>query len=111
MGLGSDSPKDHRPLLLYYHPLKIYRHKVLKQPDVIMGMLLHREYFNREEFRANFDYYDPLTSGDSSLSSAVQSARRGPGRPAMKEGAAHYEKNLFLDLEDREGNTDNGVST
>ena len=102
------TPEENRPLLLHYHPLKIYRHKVLKQPDVIMGMLLHRQYFNREEFRANFDYYDPLTSGDSSLSSAVQSAVAAlAGR--MKEGAEHFEKNLFLDLEDREENTDNGV--
>ena len=69
-----NTPMGNRPLLLHYHPLKIYRHKVLKQPDVIMGMLLNRQYFNREEFRINFDYYDPLTSGDSSLSSAVQSA-------------------------------------
>lgn len=102
------TPEGNRPLLLHYHPLKIYRHKVLKQPDVIMGLLLNRQYFNREEFRANYDYYDPLTSGDSSLSSAVQSAAAAlAGR--MDESADHFENNLLLDLEDREGNTDNGV--
>ncbi|MDC7234946.1 MAG: hypothetical protein PQJ58_17060 [Spirochaetales bacterium] len=103
-----NTPEENKPLLLYYHPLKIYRHRVMKQPDVIMGLLLHKQYFSRDVFAANYDYYDPLTSGDSSLSSAVQSAAAAlAGR--MEEAERHFKKNLFLDLDDLEGNTDNGV--
>ncbi|MBF9015802.1 MULTISPECIES: glycosyl hydrolase family 65 protein [unclassified Oceanispirochaeta] len=103
-----NTPEENRPLLLYYHPLKIYRHRVMKQPDVIMGLLLQKQYFSKEVFAANYDYYDPLTSGDSSLSSAVQSAAAAlAGR--MDDAEDHFRKNLFLDLDNREGNTDNGI--
>jgi len=104
----ASTPRENRPLLLHYHPLKIYRHKVMKQPDVVMGLILQRQYFDEKTIGLNFDYYDPLTSGDSSLSSAVQAiAAALAGK--MAEGEEHFRKNLFLDLENREGNTDNGI--
>ena len=62
-----------RPLLLHYHPLVIYRHKVLKQTDVVMALYLLSSWFTPEQKRADFDYYDPLTTGDSTLSAASQS--------------------------------------
>ncbi len=102
------TPKEKRPLLLHYHPLKIYRHRVLKQPDVIMAMLLERGDFNRESFKTNYEFYDPLTSGDSSLTSAIQS---GAAALSGKTDAAsaHFRKTVLLDLTDSEGNTDNGI--
>ena len=33
-----NTPSDHYPLLLHYHPLTIYRHQVIKQADVVLGM-------------------------------------------------------------------------
>jgi trehalose/maltose hydrolase-like predicted phosphorylase len=103
-----NTPLENRPLLLHYHPLKIYRHRVMKQPDVIMGLLLQKQYFSKKVFASNYDYYAPLTSGDSSLTSAVQSAAAAlAGR--QEEAENHFRKNLFLDLENREGNTDNGI--
>jgi trehalose/maltose hydrolase-like predicted phosphorylase len=103
-----NTPKENRPLLLHYHPLKIYRHSVMKQPDVMLGLLLQKQYFSKDVFASNFDYYDPLTSGDSSLTSAVQSAAAAlAGHTLVAD--VHFRKNLFLDLENREGNTDNGV--
>jgi alpha,alpha-trehalose phosphorylase len=36
-------------------------------------MFLLGEYFAPEQRRRNFDYYDPLTTGDSSLSACIQS--------------------------------------
>ncbi|QEN06644.1 glycoside hydrolase family 65 protein [Oceanispirochaeta crateris] len=102
------TPLEKRPLLLHYHPLKIYRHRVMKQPDVIMGLLLQKQYFDKEVFASNFDYYEPLTSGDSSLSSAIQSAVAALG-DRQEQAEDYFRKNLFLDLEDKEGNTDNGI--
>jgi alpha,alpha-trehalose phosphorylase len=66
------TPSDHYPLLLNYHPLVIYRHQVLKQADVVLAMFLRSENFTIEQKRRNFDYYDPITTGDSSLSACVQ---------------------------------------
>ena len=69
----SRTPVDLFPLLLNYHPLVIYRFQVLKQPDVVLAMFLQGDRFTFEEKRANVEYYDPITTGDSSLSAIVQS--------------------------------------
>ena len=66
------TPVDKYPLLLHFHPLVIYRHQVLKQADVVLATFLRREHFSPEQKRRNFDYYDPITTGDSSLSACVQ---------------------------------------
>jgi alpha,alpha-trehalose phosphorylase len=59
-------------LLLYYHPLNIYRHQVIKQADVLLAMFLLSHEFSLETKKRNFDFYDPLTTGDSSLSSCIE---------------------------------------
>src|SRR5690606_13367279 len=67
------TPADKRPLLLHYHPLVIYRFQVLKQADVVLALFLQGNHFTAEQKLADFDYYDPLTTGDSTLSAVVQS--------------------------------------
>src|SRR6185312_13877201 len=67
------TPEDHYPLLLHYHPLNLYRAQVIKQADVVLAMLLLGEQFTPEQKKRNFDYYDPLTTHDSSLSVCIQS--------------------------------------
>ncbi len=67
------TPPDKYPLLLHYHPLVIYRHQVIKQADIVLAMFLLHDQFTLEQKRRNFDYYDPLTTGDSSLSASIQS--------------------------------------
>src|SRR5262249_13302354 len=62
----------HYPLLLFYHPLNIYRKQVIKQADVVLAMFLLGDAFSQEAKKRNFDFYDPLTTGDSSLSSCVE---------------------------------------
>jgi alpha,alpha-trehalose phosphorylase len=66
------TPNDKFPLLLHYHPLVIYRHQVIKQADLILAMFLLGNHFSLEQKRRNFDYYDALTTGDSSLSACIQ---------------------------------------
>jgi alpha,alpha-trehalose phosphorylase len=67
-----NTPPDHYPLLLFYHPLNIYRKQVIKQADVVLAMFLLGDKFSREAKKRNFEFYDPLTTGDSSLSSCVE---------------------------------------
>ena len=50
----------------------IYRHQVIKQADVMLAAVLLPERFTADERRRIFDYYDPLTTGDSSLSECIQ---------------------------------------
>ena len=47
--------------------------QVIKQADVALAMFLLSDKFSLEQKRRNFDYYDPLTTGDSSLSVCIES--------------------------------------
>ena len=102
------TPADQRPLLLHYHPLVIYRFQVLKQADVVLALFLQGDHFTLEEKRADFDYYDPITTGDSTLSGVVQSiiaAEVGYRNLALR----YFYSSLFVDLADLHGNTSDGV--
>ena len=68
-----NTPPENYPLLLHYHPLVIYRHQVIKQADVVLATFLLGDAFSAEDKRRILDYYDPLTTGDSSLSECIQS--------------------------------------
>ena len=102
------TPEDKRPLLLHYHPLVIYRYQVLKQADVVLALYLAGDAFTPEEKLADFDYYDPITTGDSTLSAVVQSivaAEVGYHDLALR----YFYAGLFVDLDDRHGNAADGV--
>jgi alpha,alpha-trehalose phosphorylase len=66
------TPRDRYPLLLHFHPLVIYRHRVIKQADVVLATVLLPDRFTADERRRIFEHYDPLTTGDSSLSECIQ---------------------------------------
>jgi alpha,alpha-trehalose phosphorylase len=102
-----NTPRDHYPLLLFYHPLNIYRKQVIKQADVVLAMFLLGEDFPPETKKRNFDFYDPLTTGDSSLSSCVEAiiaAQTGDMEKAIRYGMAA----LLMDLADVGGNVKDG---
>jgi alpha,alpha-trehalose phosphorylase len=102
------TPFDHYPLLLNYHPLVIYRHQVIKQADVVLAMVLLGDELSIEQKQRNFDYYDPLTTGDSSLSACVQSilaAEIGYEEKALE----YFQYALLMDLADIAGNVVDGV--
>ncbi|MDR3534261.1 MAG: glycosyl hydrolase family 65 protein [Rhodopila sp.] len=102
-----NTPSDHYPLLLFYHPLNIYRKQVIKQADVVLAMFLLGDTFPPEVKKRNFDFYDPLTTGDSSLSSCVEAivaAQTGDVEKAIRYGMAA----LLMDLADVGGNVKDG---
>ncbi|MET0579701.1 MAG: glycosyl hydrolase family 65 protein, partial [Ilumatobacteraceae bacterium] len=102
------TPAEKYPLLLHFHPLVIYRHQVLKQADVVLAMVLREDQFSLDQKRRNFDYYDPITTGDSSLSACVQAmaaAQIGYDELAME----YFREALFVDLADTHGNANDGV--
>ncbi|WP_372594820.1 glycosyl hydrolase family 65 protein, partial [Actinotalea sp.] len=102
------TPPEMRPLLLHYHPLVIYRFQVLKQADVVLALFLQGEHFTAEEKRADFDYYNAITTGDSTLSGVAQAiiaAEVGYHQTAT----SYFHDALFVDLADLHGNTADGV--
>ena len=102
------TPRDKYPLLLHFHPLVIYRFQVIKQADITLAMFLLGHEFAREQTRRTFDYYDPLTTGDSSLSPCIQSIIAAD--LGYEDKAVEYFRNAALmDLADVAGNTADGV--
>ena len=102
-----NTPPDHYPLLLFYHPLNIYRKQVIKQADVVLAMFLLGNAFSQEAKQRNFEFYDPLTTGDSSLSSCIEAiiaAQIGDMEKAIRYGMAA----LLMDLADVGGNVKDG---
>jgi len=102
-----NTPPDHYPLLLFYHPLNIYRKRVIKQADVVLAMFLLDDVFSPEAKKRNFYFYDPLTTGDSSLSSCVEAiiaGQIGDMDKAIRYGMAA----LLMDLADVGGNVKDG---
>ena len=100
-------PPANYPLLLFYHPLVIYRYQVIKQADIVLAMFLLGHDFSADQKKRNFDYYDPLTTGDSSLSSCIQSivaAEIGYLDKAIEYARAA----MLMDLADIGGNVKDG---
>ncbi|PZE87168.1 glycoside hydrolase family 65 protein [Curtobacterium sp. MCBD17_032] len=102
------TPESKRPLLLHYHPLVIYRFQVLKQADVVLALFLQGHEFTPAEKRRDFDYYDALTTGDSTLSAVVQSIMAAEvGYHELAD--QYFQTALYVDLADLHGNTTDGV--
>lgn len=100
--------KDQYPLLMNFHPLTIYRHQVLKQSDTVLSHLLLEDYTEDSTIKNSYDYYDKLTTHDSSLASCVSSMI------ACKLGYEDKAYNYFmetarLDLDNTHNNTKDGL--
>lgn len=105
--LASTPPEDF-PLLLHYHPLVIYRYQVIKQADIVLAMFLLGDEFSQDQKRRNYEYYEPLTTGDSSLSACVQAiiaAEIGNEQQAV----GHFTHALFIDLASISGQASDGA--
>ncbi|VAX35850.1 Maltose phosphorylase / Trehalose phosphorylase [hydrothermal vent metagenome] len=103
-----NTPTDKYPLLLHYHPLFLYRHKVIKQADIVLALFLLGDKFSTEEKKKNFKYYDPITTGDSSLSACIQgiiAAEIGDYELTMK----YMRYAALMDLANVGGNVKDGV--
>ena len=103
-----EGTRDKHPLLLHFHPLELYRHQVIKQTDVVLASYLVEHHFDEDEIRRTFDYYDPLTTGDSTLSACVQSVvASAVGYP--EAALRYFEEAAMVDLADAHGNTADGI--
>ncbi|MFD1419912.1 glycoside hydrolase family 65 protein [Lactiplantibacillus songbeiensis] len=101
-------PRDQFPLLTHYHPLVLYRLQVLKQADLILAMVLLPEQFTDQQVQTNYDYYEPITTHDSSLSPAIYAiaaARLGKYAGAID----FFKRTINTDLENLQGNTADGL--
>ena len=105
-----ETPKEKFPLLLHYHPLHLYRYQVCKQADVVLAYYLFEKEQTRETMIKSYEYYEKITTHDSSLSTCVFSIVAS--RLGMKKKAYDYFGNSAkLDLENIHNNTKYGIHT
>lgn len=102
-------PQENFPLLLHYHPLFLTRHQVCKQADAVLADFLFSELSPLASKRT-FDYYEAITTHDSSLSKCIF------GIMAEKLGDSEKAKEYFLetlstDMDDMHKNTRDGLHT
>lgn len=106
---GATPPENH-PLLLHYHPLCLYRHQVCKQADTVMAHFILEDAQKFSTMKHSFEYYEAITTHDSSLSACVFSIMAS--RLGMPEKAyAYFREAASTDLNDTHGNTQDGIHT
>lgn len=101
------TPKENYPLLLHYHPLTIYRYQVNKQADTILADFLFND-ISQAQLKREYDYYEKITTHDSSLSRSIFSAMAA--RIGLKQKAYDYFiDTVRTDLTDLQGNSADGL--
>ncbi len=103
-----NTPKENYPLLIHYHPLVIYRYQVCKQADLVLALFLLSDKFTDEEKRKNYDYYEKITTHDSSLSSCIFSIVASDIGYHQK-AYEYFSSTARMDLDDYHGNTNHGI--
>lgn len=105
-----NTKKEKYPLLLHYHPLVIYRYQVCKQADVVLMEFLLSKYFNKEDKKSDFNYYEAITTHDSSLSTCIYSIMAS--EIGYREKAYKYFLDTGrMDLDNNHNNSQYGIHT
>lgn len=100
--------KSSFPLLLHYHPLFLYRQQVCKQADAVLAHFLYEDGVDDAAIRRTYDYYEQITTHDSSLSPCVFSMMAARiGDP--EKGLRYYLHSVYLDVKNKQRNTDDGI--
>ena len=87
---------------------KILRSPFIKQADVLQGIYFFGDRYTLDEKRRNFDYYEPMTVHESSLSPsihAILAAELGKEAKAVEM----YQRTARLDLDNYNNDTEDGL--
>ncbi len=68
---ADDLDESQRPINQHWSWDRILRSCFIKQADVLQGMYFFEDHFDKETIRKNFDFYEPRTLHESSLSPCV----------------------------------------
>jgi alpha,alpha-trehalose phosphorylase len=102
------TPAERYPLMLHFPYFDLYRKQVVKQADLVLAMHLCGDAFTAEQKARNFDYYEPLTVRDSSLSACTQAAIAAE-TGHLDLAFDYLGEAALMDLRDLEHNTRDGV--
>lgn len=91
--------KKHRPINQKWSWDRILRSPYIKQADVLQGFYLFENQFTKEELERHFDFYEPFTVHESSLSPCVHSIQAAT-LDRMDQAYEFYLRTSRLDLDD-----------
>lgn len=103
----SELPKEDRPLNQKWSWDRILRSCFIKQADVLQGIYFFEDDFDKETIKRNFDFYEPMTVHESSLSPCVHvilASKLGYEEKAYEM----YLRTSRLDLDDYNNDTEDG---
>ena len=101
-------PISEFPLYEHWSYDRIYRSDMIKQPDVLMMLYLYSTSFSETEKRVNYEFYEPRTIHESSLSPAIHSILAAElGK--MEEAIRFFGFATRLDLDNYNRNTREGL--
>ncbi|UJH66248.1 glycoside hydrolase family 65 protein [Allomuricauda sp. SCSIO 65647] len=104
----SDLPKSERPLNQKWSWDRILRSPYIKQADTLQGFYFFEDHFSTEELQKHFDFYEPFTVHESSLSPCVHSIQAAKlGR--MDQAYQFYLRTSRLDLDDYNKEVEEGL--
>ncbi len=101
-------PVSEFPLYEHWSYDRIYRSDMIKQPDVLMILYLYNSSFSEEVKRVNYEFYEPRTIHESSLSPAIHSILAAElGK--MEDAVNFFGYATRLDLDNYNRNTREGL--
>ncbi|WP_300023556.1 glycoside hydrolase family 65 protein [uncultured Maribacter sp.] len=101
-------PKSERPINQKWSWDRILRSPYIKQADVLQGFYFFEEDFSTEDLERHFDFYEPFTVHESSLSPCVHSIQAAKlGR--MEQAYNFYLRTSRLDLDDYNKEVEEGL--
>lgn len=104
----ADLPAEHRPINQKWSWDRILRSCYIKQADVLQGIYFFIDDFTEELVVQNFNFYEPLTVHESSLSPCVHSILASYlGR--SEKAYEMYLRTSRLDLDDYNNDTEDGL--
>lgn len=104
----ADLPMSERPINQKWSWDRILRSPYIKQADTLQGFYFFEDHFTTEQLEKHFDFYEPFTVHESSLSPcvhAIQAAKLG----RMEQAYTFYLRTSRLDLDDYNKEVEEGL--
>jgi maltose phosphorylase len=95
----ADLDKSQRPINQKWSWDRILRSPYIKQADTLQGFYFFEDHFSTEELGRHFDFYEPFTVHESSLSPCVHSIQAAK-LDRMEQAYTFYLRTSRLDLDD-----------
>ena len=105
---ASALPTSERPLNQRWSWDRILRSCFIKQADVLQGMYFFEDHFEQEVIKKHFEFYEPMTVHESSLSPCVH-AILAVHLGLMDKANEMYLRTARLDLDDYNNDTADGL--